>query len=739
MVEEFSVIGKRVLRKDDVQLVAGRAKYVSDMFPAGMLYAKVLRSPHPHARIVGIDASKAKALPGVHAVLTHKDIPQIAALIPLGNPLDEYVLQEKALFVGDHVCAVAAETAEIAEEALELIDVKYEVLPAVFDAEEAMKPDAPKIHPELFKTNVVLDKPTVSKTGDVEKGFAEADRMFEDIIEAQHLPDACQEQRVNVAWWEYDTLNIFISTQMAHHVQTFLALGLNLPLNKVRVITPFVGSGWGGKLQGRRETHHLEFLAALFAKKTGRPVRTDFTREEEQVVSGAARYGVKHYLKVGVKKDGTLTAISDRAIINTGAYSKASQSNTLGYWNKCPNRLYEGNIVYTNLPAGGFMRGVGNPQGTLCVDSFMYRVACELGLDPLEFFLKNRTGNVDALVKGAEKFGWKEKWHKPGEKTLPNGRKHGVGMGAMIGWTAGYGSGHSSAFVKVNEDGTILVISGSCDVGQGSRTTLSQMAAEELGVPYEDVHITFPDTGTTPADRGSMGSRQMTTMGIAVTMAAKDAKQQLFENAAPKLGVKPEDLEAKNKRIYVKANPEKGISIAEAARTPYDPFGSTILGRGERRDGPLKDLIVHSAGFAEVEVDTETGEVFITKLLLAHDCGKAINPAIVEQQLYGGAVQGIGLDLMEGYVWDKASGRTLNHDLLEFAPPTLLDHGLNVEVMIIEVPNPCNPWGARGVGEPPLCTPTPAINTAIYDAIGVMIKQTPVTPDKVLKALGKVK
>jgi xanthine dehydrogenase molybdenum-binding subunit len=759
VVDELSVVGKNFPRKDASEKVTGRAKYTADISLPGMLYGKILRSPHAHANILSIDTTMAEAMPGVEAVVTHKDVVHKVSFRDESEFYDMYILDDKVRYVGDEVAGVAAVSEVVAEEALELIQLEYEVLPAVFTAEEAIMPNAPQIHKGGNQATPLPGMPftTSGQFGDVEKGFAEADLVLERTFRTHMQSHAPLEPWAIVADWDSTgKLTLWNSTQRTFGIRGQLAHALGLLLGKVRVIAPYVGGGFGCKLAPFK----AHGIAALLAKKASRPVKIEFSREE-QTVAGHRRYNWFYHLKVGAKRDGSLTAFQVKALVDTGAYvfdGVVACHNMVEKVPKyrIPNRKYEALAVRTNRPPGSPFRGFASLSPEFCIGTLMDELAEKLEIDPLTFHLKNhiRSGepfgmrNVsrslgleESIPKGADRIGWRNKWHRPGERVLPNGKKHGIGMG--IGGGSFAASFNSGAIVKLNEDGSADLLSGSVEIGQGVQTEMAQICAESLGVRYEDVNVISSDTDITPYDFATVGSRTTVMHGNAVKLAAEDARRQLLDGTAPLLEVNPEELEAREGWVYVKTEPGKRISIAEIARSfiegsaPYVLPKGVIIGRGSfavlTMPPPVTDCVVN---FAEVEIDTETGHVGLLRLVTVVDCGKAVNPKEVEGQAEAVLSAGLGNALMEEILLDQETGRVLNPTFQDYKIPTALDYSELDPPIIVEVREPLGPFGAKGVGEATITACSHTISNAVYNAIGARIS-LPITPQKVLQALGK--
>lgn len=760
MPRELSVIGKRIPRPDVLEKATGAAKYTVDMKVPGMLIGKVLRSPHPHAKIVRIDKSKAERLPGVETVITVEDVPnklynsyfnqyKVNPLYQKPDMKDRYVLSDKARFVGDGIAAVAAIDKSTAEEALKLIEVEYEELPAVFDPMEAMKPGAPRIH-DFAENNIGRHMTYPFAKGDVEKGFQEADCIIEETFTTSKQKHCQMELDSCIASFDaMGRLTLWTPCSQIHLLRRNLSYVFDIPEGMIRVITPNIGGAFGG-----RSNFTAEPICIALAKKAGKPVKLEYTTEEDFVVHMSSQPFIQTG-KIGVKKDGTITALQTKMIANGGAYYESSSGPTginihffTGLY-RCPNVAAEADIVYTNTPISGGFRGLGNPQAMFVLEQLVDMAAEKIGMDPLEFRLKNyrRTGEpswwptvpisscaLDECIRvGAERIAWKENRGRKQQGV----KRRGVGMAIMTHPSSiyPYFMEHSSAFIKLDEDGSAKVIVGTAEVGQGGLGMLGQIAAEELGIQPEDVRVFAGDTDITMFDMGTYGSRTTYVLGTAVLGAAREVKQQLIERAAKMLEVSTEELDLKAKRIYVKTDPEKGISVAEVARnTIYNYDGEAVNISGSYSFNATNSAPSFQAAFAEVEVDVETGEVKILRMVIAHDIGKAVNPNSTEGQLEGGAAQGIGRALTEDFIVDMDTGVTLSANYDTYMIPRALDIP-EMEIILVEEPESTGPFGAKGVGEPGLVTTAPAIANAIYDAVGVRVKGLPITSEKVLRAL----
>jgi xanthine dehydrogenase molybdenum-binding subunit len=764
-MQEHSVVGKRLPAIDAIEKATGEGKFTVDIKLPRMLYGKILRSPYPHAKIIHIGTAKAERLDGVRAVITSKDTPMIPTTCyppPHSVEDDQIFADEKVRYVGDRVAAVAAESEKIAEEALSRIEVEYEELPAVFDPEEGMRPNAPHIHEEAERN--IARKPITWEVGDVEKGFKGADYIFEDRYRTQMVSHCCMEPHAVVASFDSSgKLTVWSSTQTPFGMRNMLAQALDMPVSKIRVIKPtHVGGGFGSKLD-----LILDGACALLSKKTGRPVRMVCSRKEEFYAT-RVRHAYIIDLKTGVTKDGVFVARQARVFVSNGAYTShglgvcGHAGNLFGTLYKCPNIKYEGYVVYTNLITGGAFRGFGNPQISFAIESQIDTIAEKLGTDPKEFRLKNpiKAGEVTAakwvmtssgirecIEKGAERINWEKK--RTTSRGVSGKKKRGLGMAAGL-HVQGFrlGTDTASAFVKFNEDGTVNLITGASDTGQGLHTILAQIVAEDLGIAAGDVSVVAGDTDSTPMGYGNYASKSTFIDGNAVRIAVADAKRQLLEQASDMLEASSEDLLLKDGKIFVKGAPEKAISVSDAVVTAQYSNSSkvgTILGRGSydaiNTEPPEIDTWRgnYSCGnpfmaqFAEVEVDTETGEVEVLKIVAAHDLGKAINPMAAEGQIEGGIHMGTGYALSEELIYDR-KGQPINCSFVDYKMNRVSDMP-KIECILVEEEDPFGPFGAKGVAEPVLVPTAAAISNAIYNAVGVRIKNLPITPEKVLKAL----
>jgi len=752
MSGDLSAVGKRLPRKDSMAKATGTAEYAGDMKLPGMLIGKVLRSPYPHARILSINKSRAEKLSGVEAVVTVEDAIITPTSFDIGvvklpkealRRPHRYIFNDKVRYVGEPVAAVAAINQSVAEKALELIEVKYQELPAVFDPVDAMEPSAPLIH----NRNIARKVPYNFPEGDVKLGFEQADLVLEDTFGTTRQVHCCLEPMTIIANFDINgRLTIWSPAQAPHIGRREIAHIFSMSQSMVRLISPFVGGAFGSKIWISAEP-----ICVLLAKKTGKPVKLELTKEED-FITMENRTAFKYSAKLGFKNDGTLTAVQLKAIVDAGGYSSGAvppaawfMDSGMGHL-RCANRAGEANVVYTNTVITGAMRGMGNPEAMWGINQLVDLAAEKLGLDPLELHLKNakkageltnglpiQSTALDECIKlGAEKICWYAK-----RATKNSGaRRRGVGMATMSLPSGGYPAlEYSNAFIKLNDDGSAILIAHPVEMGTGISDVLTQIAAEELGLFAQDVHLSSGDTDVTMFDVGSYASRSVYMIGNAVLRAAREAKVKLLERAAKTLNVPIGELEVKNKRVCIKANPEMGVSIAEVVyEATYNFTGKceAMIGKGSFVPNSISPTT--AACFAETEVNIETGEVSIIRIVAAVDCGRAINPTNVEGQIEGGIVQAIGFALTENNVVDKKTGIPMSRDFEDYKILSALDVP-DIEVILVERPDPAGPFGAKGVGEAGFIAVAPAIANAVYNAVGVRINDLPMTPDKILKAL----
>lgn len=757
MNSKFSVVGRRTpYRLEAVEKVTGSAEFTTDIELPGMLYAKVLRSPHAHARVAQIDTSRAEKMGGLKAIITFRDSPKILyntgdryPPVPKVFPQDKYVLDEKVRHVGDAVAAVAAESEDVAREALKEIDVKYELLPAVFDAEKAMSPGAPLIH--TVERNV-LAHPKL-ELGDVEKGFKEADRVFEDTYTLPIVHHCSLEPHATVAAFaKTGKLTIWTSTQIPFVIRGQLARILGMPIGMVRVVKPYVGSAFGGKQEMMTEP-----ICALLARKAGRPVKLEYDREE-MFYASTTRHSCKIELKTGVKKNGLFTARQMKAIANTGAYASHGPPVTgaMGWFFSClyrsPNVRFDGYCVYTNAPPAGAFRGYGNPQATFAVECQVDKITQELSLDPVEFRLLNahKVGDIepftgykietcgiqDCITTAAEKAKWTDKRGRP---VAHGTKRRGIGMAAMVHCTGAKPDlpEYSAAIVKFNENGTVTLMTGLADMGQGSNATLAYIVAEELGVRLDDVTVALLDTDVVPLDKGAHASRGTAIGGYAALLAARDAKKRMLARASEMLGSPPDQLDVGGGYVFVRASPDRRIEIGKVVTSALVEKSPHQAIMGEATYEPAGNALTWGAHFVEVEVDISTGDARVVRVVAAHDAGRIINRLGAEGQIEGALIQGIGYALKEEIRLDDKTGKILNPNFVEYDLPSSLDMPEETEIIFIETVDPIGPFGAKGLAEQGMVSIAPAIANAIHDAVGVRLTELPMTKQRILTALNK--
>ncbi len=764
------VINKPEPKIDAVQLAKGRPVFTDDMTLPGMLYAELLTSPHAHARIRAIDTTQAKALPGVHAVLTFKDVPRVmyasgGQTYPNPPPYDQVSLDNKVRHVGDRVAVVAAETPEIAQEALKLIKVDYELLPAVFDPEEAMKDGAPVIHDEPDAISIhdaahnLVHNLHVAH-GNVEQGFAEADHIFEHEYRVHQVQQAHIEPHVCITWWdENDRLVVRTSTQTPFHTRRMLAPLVGLPVRRIRVIKPRIGGGFGGK-----QEMLIEDLCAHLTIATGRPVRMEYTREQSFTSARSRHPQILRY-KTGVKKDGTLTAIKLHIIADKGAFG--SHGLTVQFVSgfrglstyQAPHLQFDCQVVYTNKPAPGAYRGYGAPQALFALESHMEEIALALGMDPIEFkrinwvkegdeitmakvmgegregfqqFVRS-TGLEQCVQQGAAAIRW-ERRYDPAWQIDPKRPHIRRGLGFAVGM---HGSGIAgmdmgAAAIKMNDDGSFNLTIGATDLGTGSDTILAQIAAETLGVPLEDIIVYSSDTDLTPFDTGAYASSTTYISGNAVFKAAEQVRRQIADHTAKHLltGADPEQMHLEERQVW--AHDGRSVSLQEVAlHSLHQAEQHQIMASASHMS--YESPPPFSAQYAEIEVDVETGQVTVKKLVIAVDCGTVINPITASGQVEGGVTQALGYTLCEEMAYDSA-GRLLTTDLRNykiFAANEMPGLG----VILVQTYEPSGPYGAKAVAEIPKDAVAPAIASAIQHATGVRIRSLPFTPERVWRAL----
>src|SRR5271170_5897359 len=801
-MSDFSIIGKPTAMIDAAEKTTGGGKYTDDLSVPGMLIGKILHSPYPHARIKRIVTRRAEALDGVVAVVIGKDAPNPYGILPVGH--DEHALAlDKVRYVGDNVACVVAVSESVAEKALELIEVEYEVLPAYFDPEESMKAETNLIHDNKPHN---LEKDYHHAFGDPDKGFAEADQVAEARFIANEVTHAAMEPHSTLAAFEIDPhtgnrgrLTVQSSTQVPYYLQHKLSLVLEMPMAQIRVIKPLVGGGFGGK----SEVIPLEIIAAVAARKAQAPVKITYTREEVFLAHrGRPRTIID--LKTGIKNDGRITSVKARVVQDGGAYCSYGvvtilySGALLGALYDIPNIQYDGYRVLTNKPACGAMRGHGTVNVRFAFETELDELATKIGMDPAEIRQRNLLkppcitvnglrvqsyGLPECIEKTVERSGWKQRRGK-----LPRGRGLGIACSHYVSGAANSiirsDMPHSTVNIKIDRDGGVVVYTGAAEIGQGSDTMTAQIVAEVLGCDLSRVKIIAADTDLTPIDLGSYSSRVTFMSGNAALRAAEDVKKNIVSAAARRMNCSPEDVIMRNDGVWKRSatasdigitmsdnrderdaasgrvdgqilrgsvqqkrkeeGPKEHLSFEEAVVSAID-FHGGLTGTGsyappvEARGGKHKGGGVgpspaysYSAQVAEVSVDEDTGEVTVHKIWAAHDCGRALNPVAVEGQVIGSVWMGLGQALEEEMVWKD--GLLMNPGLLEYRSPSSAESP-EIECIIVESIDPEGPFGAKEAGEGSLAATIPAISNAIYHAVGVRLRESPFTPERILSAL----
>ncbi|HEV2178108.1 MAG TPA: 4-hydroxybenzoyl-CoA reductase subunit alpha [Terriglobia bacterium] len=756
-----SPIGARIPMVDSVDKVTGLGLYTDDLTLPGTLVGRILHSPHAHARIRSIDTSAAERLPGVRAVATGQETPVKYGILPVGH--DETIFAvEKVRYVGDNVAGVAAESEAIAEEALRLIKVDYEILPAYFDPEKSMLAEDNLIH-ENKPHNIERD--FHHHFGDVEKGFAEADYVREDRFDCAEVTHAALEPHSTLAKYDASdsSVTVWSSTQVPYYLQLTLASTMQMPPEKVRVIKPLVGGGFGGK----SEVIPLELAAAVLARKAGDPVKITYTREEVFYAHRGRPHQIVE-LKTGVTREGKLTAVEARIIQDGGAYCSYGvvtilySGQLLNAMYAIPNVKFDGFRVLTNKPACGAMRGHGTVNTRFAFEQQLNKIAATLGIDPVEIRRRNLLqapcmtvndlrvlsyGYPECIDQVVEKSGWKDKYGK-----LPYGKGIGLAGSHYVSGAANpiirSKMPHTTINLTIDREGIVTIFTGASEIGQGSDTMQVQIVAAELGIDVDQVKIVAADTTRTPVDLGSYSSRVTFMAGNAAIAAARDAKQKILAAAAETMATAPQNLVIEDGKVCCRDARRIALPFAEAARlaigsndvleatgsytTPESSQGGKFKGAGV---GP-SPAYSYCAQTVEVTVDPETGEVKIDRIIAAHDCGKALNPVCVEGQVIGSVWMGLGQAVQEEMLWEN--GRLMNAGLLEYRSASTLESP-PIEPIIVESNDPEGPFGAKEAGEGSLAATIPAVAHAVYDAVGVWIDTLPITPEKVLKALERQK
>ncbi|CCK79744.1 xanthine dehydrogenase family protein molybdopterin-binding subunit [Desulfobacula toluolica] len=777
-MKNFDVISTRAHRIDTPDKATGKAIFTADISKPGMLYGALLQSPHPHAKILSIDTSKAEALEGVKAVITAKDAGDVKYGVSPARYDENVFAIDKVRYIGDEIAAVAATSLETALKAVELIQVEYEILPAVFTVEDALKEGAPQVH-EAFAGN--LSAEVHHEFGNVEEGLKNSDIIKTTTMKSKRQDGACIEMQACIA--EYDnrgTLTLTTSTQVPHYVQRTVAMVLKMDVGKVRVKKPYVGAGFGIKASANA----MELACCILTRKLKRPVKMGYTREQV-FMQARARHQFTHKITTGAKKDGTIMALKHECYLDGGAYTSFGiatvyyTGSLLAGPYKLDNMSYDGYRVYNNKPTCGAQRGHGAVIARACFEQQLDMIAEEIGMDPLQLRIKNmmNTGDTTCNDLNMSSFGMSEcieavrsgsDWDKK-KGNMPEGKGIGMACGFFVSG-AGFpiyrsDTFHGTVIVKLTEDGgTALVYTASAEIGQGSDTAFAMIAAEALGIPLENVRLASGDTDM-GVDLGAYSSRQTLMTGHATKEAAEHARQQVLDVLAQQLDIPVEQMDIKKGFIefkdrtpdfsalrtrYIKEhrgwtdNPDSDkLTFKEASRIAFLEKGS-IVGTGKYRPhflgGKFKGAAVGtspaygcSAQIAEVTVDMETGQITIDNITDAHDCGKAINKTSVEAQMQGSISMGIGETMHEEVIFDN-NGKVLNSDLAEYKIVTSMDMP-PVNAIVVESDEPNGPFGAKEVGEGAIMPTIPAILNAVYDATGVRIGELPLTPERVYNAI----
>ena len=756
-MEELQVVGQRIPKRDALDKVTGRARYIQDLKLPGMLYGKILYSKYPHAQIVRLDTSQAEKLPGVRVVLTGEKLPPLK----FGFYKDNSPLKTgKVRSYRDEVAAVAAVDPEIAREALDLIEVTYSPLPTVFDPEEALQEGAPLIHEE-HKTNL-LKLPWKLICGDVEEARKTSDFVAQDRFKVTWVTHCCLGASGVIADFDLrHNLTMYSNTQIPSLAQKdyleFLK-GLGLKDSRVRIIQTFIGGAFGSKL----DTYAYEYIAILLARAARQPVKILFDRKEEFQATSTRQPAVIDIAQ-GCTKEGRLTFRDITMILDNGAYTSWGATTPsvmmmpISSLYKVPNVRYIAQCVYTNNTYSQAMRGYGNPQATFAIESQLDVLAGQAGIDPYEFRLLNGNtpgeitpqgfkittcGHRACLEAVAEELDWKGKRGRQ--------KNRGVGIASLIhvgGGARVYKSDGCGTMIKMDDFGLVDVFTGASEIGQGSETVIAQIVAEELGLTVEAVNVINNDTDVCPWDVGVHASRTTFVAGNSARGAARQVKDQILQLAAKELEAHVDDLVLKDRKVFVKGSPDRALPLEKILRKAhYSPQGTMIM--ADYFYDPLNDNLdrefkgnmsmtyAYGAHGVEVEVDPETGKVTILNYVAAHDVGRAINPLLLEGQVYGGITMGAGYALSEQLILHK--GEVMNPNFRDYKMLTAKDR-IPIKAIVVETDDPAGPFGAKGIGEPG-CVPTaPAIANAIYDAVGVRIRDLPITPEKIVAALKQKK
>lgn len=767
------IVGQRVQRPEDPARITGQAVFASDVHLPGMLHTAIIHSPYAHASIDSIDTSAAEALPGVRKVLTYKNVPPVK----LGSGPDQFILNQEVHFAGEEVVAIAADDIQTAREAAGLVKIQWKVLPFVTDPQAALAASAPDLQGGGKGNKLGIAYP-LTKRGNFDTAYASAPITLERTLTTPTIQHATMEPRVAVASWEGpEELTVYVGTQYIMGVRAELAATFGIPRSHVHVIGPYVGGGFGDKSSSARHGR----LAAVLSQMTQRPVKVEYDRNLN-FKAATHRYATVVSLKAGADKSGKLLAYRADAVSDSGAYPAFSLSDVMVSLVRVyhvENAYFQQTSVLTNRPPSGYQRCVGNPQGTFVQEVFMDELADKCGLNPLDFRLKNvetygdqdnaipadlenaaagngtqaettnkqlpwaSCGIVDCLQKGATAIGWQQKWHKAGA-AITGRTAHGIGLSAHA-CAHGSMTMPMTAMMKIDQTGSLDVIQPATDIGGGQGLTMMMIGAETVGVKLSNTHAASNDSNTSPDSSGTNGSRQTISAGSAVREAGLDLKYQILVQATkplppknqPFLSGTPQDLDTGDGFVFLKADPTKKVAIADVVAST----GGPMMGRGAYTIPRGHGMSTFAAGFAEVQVDLDSGDVNLLSYVGANDVGKVVNQLGVEQQMQGGISMGMGMGLGEEMKIDPQNGFTTQWNWENYAMPTVLEHPkfAAFQTIAIEPIDAIGPYGAKGVGEPPTSPPAPAIANAIYNAIGVRIYDAPITRDKVLAAIKQMK
>ena len=750
---QFKVLGQDIARIQGYGIVTNQGTYTENLRQPGMLFMKTLRSRYPHAKIKSIDTTEAEKIPGVRKILHRNNLPEEYKDVFLGSALPtRFIFSEEVFEVGAPIAVIAADSEHIGDVALRAIKVDYEVLPAALDMMEAMKSSTPK----QFQSN--LDGTTIAVTAPLVRGNpnASAEVVVDNVSNKSTEQHLALEMTNSLSYWDGDKLNMTYTNQHAHGTRSGLAQALKLPQNKVRVSqTGYLGSGYGY----RSGIDLSEVHAALLSKLTGRPIKNMYTRYED-FVTRTHRPAFRNEMKLGVNRDGTLQFGQFKVIANVGAQRAGAANGSWYHFEHTynfPNLRLEAVDVMTNSYKSGPYRCVSHPNGTFALETLMDKAAYAINMDPVEFRLKNinTTGNLttkrpysnsglrEVITGVRDAINWKAQWHAPKAKQVRPGVYHGIGFATHV-CSHGAGSNPSTGQVIINSDGSVQAVSGVTDIGSGQRTNMLMIAAEALGVPLDKITITpYIDTENTTDSGGTNGSRMTNTGGRGMYEAGTDARNQVHdwaakafvsrakgENPPRTITVTKDDVELRNGEVFLKSDDKQKLTLAQVVQFK----ATSIIGRSDYVQPTNWEQTAFAAGAAEVEVDTVTGTVKVTRFVSGHDVGKAFNPFSLRQQVEGGVVMAMGAVFTEELLIDKATGLPLNPNMLDYRPQSIKDAVL-AEVVIVEKPKAYGTFGGHGMGEPPMGPPAPAVVNAVYNAVGVWVTDMPLTREKLLAAL----